>query len=360
MGSICGREESSEPKEKYQASTKSNVTSSPSLEINAISSSDVDKSRRLFLVTWKDISVKEPPNEFSSGPDQSTETRVPVKTVDASKFTGSTDERVTAWAKQHVDRMRTVLNEVFDLKKGFDAEVSEKLEARLRGAVNDNLAPVVEDLDSFSDGLAKMSNAFFDKYKAWILSKQQKITEGLPTVIVDALKTGLDRSRMLTVPQQIKTAIESNLKGISGDLKSHGKKLAEAMEAVTTFVWRRCEVELVQDFISEAARYDKEADEGGGAIHKDGKRFDAWLKRITSRIPMIAAWTFHTGVVGDKLRFLQCYNGVHETVSESDFFFAESYLDDVVSRTVQHTKKIDMIFTSSDPDVQGKLAPPAT
>jgi len=176
-------------------------------------------------------------------------------------------------------------------------------------------------------GLVNTTKAIVAKVKAWAKGMGVRLMAGHPAAVCSALgqsMTGDIWSGLYDLIKGATTMAASFLGGVGSAIV--GLVIA-ALEAVTQFVYRYTRAKKLEGFFSTAADHwneyrDRAARAGslhqktgsaslgpgrqdaGGRWESDLKSFHAWLRQNFIEMPELAALAMHSGICGDKMRFL--------------------------------------------------------
>lgn len=260
---------------------------------------------------------------------------------------------IKAWAEDFVRKVWEKIKDIF----GDLAEMTgqlKKIAVFVTQQVFKSLAPVIGGAVGLAQGLWKMTVAFCEKLSNWLAAREVKLVQGHPTTLVKNIESGITRALLEGIYETAKSAASIALNAASWGGAAIVDAVVAVVEAATKIIWRIAEILIIRRFCKKAKQFWTARNESN-SIHLDSLKFDHWLKGTTSKIPVIAAVTYGTGIAGDKMRFLQMYTGEGAVISQDQFDAGVKYLDQMKRAGSRLLERSDMKFRSTDKVIEGLL-----
>ena len=266
-------------------------------------------------------------------------------TVDAIKTTATTlssvGEKVVmgnshAGATESVSAFRKWAE---GLLKKLIAEIKIKFKepkfivGSLKGLINafvrlfaKEVAPFVKGVMDMVKGLAKAAPLIVTKIQTWWRSREVTLIEGHPTLMVNSIKRAMTLGIFEGLYIAIKGAVDIAITSITAGAAALVKVVIAFAEAAVKIVWRMFELIRIDDFCSKCRRAFAGRN-AASALHKNPAAFTKMYKKYAMAVPVIAALTLNSGICGDKMRFIQLFNGDGSVISQSSFDSGVAMID---------------------------------
>lgn len=222
------------------------------------------------------------------------------------------------------------------------------------GEVFKSVSGIIGASAGLVQGLWNFTTTFCEKISNWKAKKGVKLNFGHPKTLVKGIEKGLTMGMLEGLYQLAKNAVMITLHVFTAGAAVIIDAIAAVAEAAVKIIWRIGEYFCFKNFTTSAKQYwTAKTPERG--IHMDCQKFDAWIRPVTKQIPLVAAVSLGSGIVGDKMRFLQMYTGEGQIISKSDFKSGAKYLDQMKRAGSRLMERSDIKFGSDDAMIAGLL-----
>ncbi|MEM7730733.1 MAG: hypothetical protein AAF311_15945, partial [Pseudomonadota bacterium] len=262
-------------------------------------------------------------------------------------------DKIKSWAADFVKKMWAKIKDTF----GSIANVSSFLKSVglfVAQQVFTKAAPFIGGASTAVTGLWKFTVGVSEKFSNWVSGRTVKLNFGHPKTLVNGIEQGLTRAMLEGLYEMAKGAAQIALNAVSFGGTAIVDAVVAVVEAAIKILWRVAEYFVLKKFVEDAKTF-WNARGTPGALHKDSKKFDDWLRPATEKLPVIAAVTLGSGIAGDKMRFLQMYTGTGGMITQSQFDTGVKYLDKMKRAGARVMERSDLGFSSDDKVIAGLL-----
>ena len=218
-----------------------------------------------------------------------------------------------------------------------------------------SIAPFVSGALDIAKGVSKTLSAGAAKFKEWWSGRRVVLMKGHPATIVEAIRKAMWMSvgegMYETLKGTAKIAIDAAAAGASAIFSL----IVTICEAVGKAAMRIYEVVKMRGFFREARQlWTVRAEDN--ALHKQPIAFNQWFKGHVLSVPVLAVLALNSGIVGDKMHFVQMFRDDDSVIGQSQFDHACSYVDGLKQWGSGYLGKTGFEFSSKDPMTAGLLS----
>ena len=260
---------------------------------------------------------------------------------------------ILEWAKGFVSGLWAKMKDQFG-SVGDIGGALKNIALFVAGEVFKSVSGIIGASAGLVQGLWNFTTTFCEKISNWKAKNDVKLNFGHPKTLVKGIERGLTMGMLEGLYKIAKNAVMITLHVFTAGAAVIVDAIAAVAEAAVKILWRIGEYYCFKHFTASAKNYWISKTPGRG-IHMDSKKFDDWIRPITKKIPLVAAVSLGSGIVGDKMRFLQMYAGDGQIISKSDFKSGVKYLDQMKRAGSRLMERSDIEFGSDDVMIAGLL-----
>lgn len=217
-----------------------------------------------------------------------------------------------------------------------------------------SIAPFVSGAMDIAKGVAKTLDAGAAKFKEWSRARGVVLMQGHATTIVAAIR----KAMWLSVGEGVYETLKGTAK-IAIDVAAAGASaifglIVSVCEIVGKAALRIYDIITMRGFFKQARGYWQVRGESS-ALHTRPIAFNHWFKKYALSIPALSVLALNSGIVGDKMHFVQMFNDDDEVISQDQFDHACTYVDSLKSWGSEYLGKVGYSFSSEDPMTAGLL-----
>lgn len=218
-----------------------------------------------------------------------------------------------------------------------------------------SIAPFVSGALDIAKGVSKTLKAGAAKFREWWNGRSVVLMKGHPATIVEAIRKAMWMSvgegMYETLKGTAKLAIDAAAAGASAIFSL----IVTICETVGKAAMRIYEVVKMRGFFHEARQlWTVRAEDN--ALHKQPIAFNQWFKGHVLSVPVLAVLALNSGIVGDKMHFVQMFKDDNSVIGQSQFDHACAYVDSLKQWGSGYLAKTGFAFSSEDPMTAGLLS----
>ena len=224
-------------------------------------------------------------------------------------------------------------------------------------------APIIGDGAKCAQAIGNTFTTAKTLFDTWITSSCAAIVDGVPSVVVESLRSTMKRSLCTNLYESVSSGLK-----VAGAFMSAGastvleKAVGIIAKVVVTIVKKYLtakEESTMKRFCADAEtfwikRHDPDS------IHLDHKKFVDWYKPVAIAAPCIAAITLLSHICGDKIAYLAMYQDRLESLTQQQFDGSVSALEALKTYAKDYVTETGFEFRTSDRMIRAMLDFPMT
>lgn len=217
------------------------------------------------------------------------------------------------------------------------------------------IAPFVSGALDIAKGVAKTLDAGVAKFKEWWKGRSVVLMKGHAATIVEAIRKAMWMSVGEGMYETLKGTAKFAIDAAAAGASAIFSLVVSICETVGKAAMRIYEIVKMRGFFEQARHFWSIRGEDG-ALHRRPIAFNQWFKGHALSIPALPVLALNSGIVGDKMHFVQMFTDDDTVIGQSQFDHACAYVDGLKAWGSDYLGKTGYSLSSKDPMTKGLLA----